>query len=356
MEGYCPAHIGRSPLAAPTTEPTNAFFRMGSLELAADQAMGIAIGADGTVYVEHGGANAEVFATDLSSQNPLWLYPTKSGAGPWTPAIGADGTVWMICATNAAQWCGRAPSGAIATVDPGVTDVVRSSVTIAGDGLLRWVDSNKALHALAVGNTGWSPPRNTYAIDGSDPAVTLDGRTIIDDDNGTAFIYDAGGSLIGSIDPMLMVPGNFGSAPVVTSDGSLAWGVISVGKLAILPPLSTTPTILTLPNDVEGIAAASDGTLFVTDINNRLHVIRNGAEVGTTVKGTTAPILAANNVLLVGGNLDLLAYDATQVPPRLLWKHTFDSDVTNVRLGNAGLIVVATVDQQGFGTLQAIKP
>ena len=355
MEGFCPAHVGRSPLAAPTTEPTSEFFRMPGLELAPDLAMGIAIDADGTVYVQHGGANAEVFATDLMSPTPLWQYPSQPGAGPWTPTIGADGTVWMVCATNQTQWCGRKPSGEIVTVDDS-GDVVRSSLTLAGDGLLRWIDANKTLHAVTVGSTGWMPPRTSFAMDGSDPAVALDGRTFINDDNGVTYVYDAAGTLVRMVDPNLVVPANnFGSTPVLAGDGRLAYAVFSTHSLVVVPTDLSSPAAVSLPEDPIGIAVDDASTLYVTDANRRLHVIRGTAEVGTPVLGATPPILAANHVLLVGANLDLRAYDTTQTPLALLWKHTFDTDVATVRLADNGVIVVATKDGGTSGSLRAIR-
>lgn len=356
MDGYCPAHIGRTGFDAPLTKPTTEIYRRPNLELDAVGTMGIAIDADGTVYVEHGETNPEVFATDLRSQTPLWQLPAPGGNGPYTPTIGADGTVWLICAADATSWCGRTPQGTIVTVSRAGSDVVRSAATIGGDGLLRWVDSNHFLHAAGPGAVGWSSPRASNAIDGSTPTVTKDGRTFITDDRGVETVFDASGGLITTIDPNLVVPGNFGSSVTITADGSSVYPVVSGSAIVVVPPSLTTPSVVALPADAKEIAEAADGTLYVVDVDHAIHIVRAGVEIAPPIAGWTEPILSGNGVLLAGADFDLLAYDITRMPPRLLWTYTFDTGVTTVRLAANGRIVVGTIDGSGTtGSLRAIE-
>ena len=195
---------------------------------------GVAIGADGTIYVgwnEYPARRSHWSA--LSPQGGVLWTLDLPGTGSSTPAIGADGTLYLgsYNVSDSGSW------GSLVAVDPGGSirwiledlDAIYSSPALGPDGTI-YVAGGRHVHAVdPQGEIQWTYETSGRTFSRSSPAVASDGT-----------IY---------------VGGNDHALHAINRDGSPQW-TFKTGDLIRAPP-----------------SIGADGTVYVPSYDGRLYAV-----------------------------------------------------------------------------------
>ena len=329
---------------------------------------GVAIGADGTIYV---GWNDDPAQTShwyaLSPQGGILWTVDVPGRTTWgMPAIGADGTLYFGSSIGTA--------GSLVAVDPGGSirwildnlDAISSSPALGPDGTIH-VAGGRHVHAVdSQGEIRWTyetPVRNFFI---SSPAVTSDGTIYVGGDDHSLHAINRDGSprwtfktgdLIRAppsvgVDGTIYVASYDGRLYAVGPDGSERWSVV----------------VMRPPEGFEGSRASvdsppsigPDGAIYVLgrgllainpDGSIRWHFDSNTSGYRTT------PILGADGSIYLASGPTVTALDAQG---RLLWDfepgnvpwddHFFASPA----IGVDGTIIATSVSYTDGGTIHGI--
>ena len=330
---------------------------------------GVAIGADGTIYV---GWNDDPAQTShwyaLSPQGGILWTVDVPGLTTWgMPAIGADGTLYF--------GSGIGSAGSLVAVDPGGSirwilnnlDAISSSPALGPDGTIH-VAGGRHVHAVdPQGEIRWTyetPVRNFFT---SSPAVASDGTIYVggDDDHLHAINRDGlprwtfkTGNLIRAppsigADGTIYVPSHDGRLYAVDPDGSERWSVVvmrnpegfEVSRASVDSPPSIGP----------------DGAIYV--LGRGLFAINPDGSIrwhfdSNTSGYRTTPILGADgNVYLASG----VAFTALDAQGRLVWDyHPGGHALSDVHvlaspaIGVDGTIIATSFSETDGGTIHGI--
>ena len=334
---------------------------------------GVAIGADGTIYVgwhEQAGERSHWYA--LSPQGGiLWTVDVPGLTLGGMPAIGADGTLYFGSSIGS----GDSVAGSLVAVDPGGSirwildglDRTSSSPAIGPDGTI-YVAGGR--HVQAVDPRG--EIRWTYEISPgiflSSPAVASDGTIYVGGDDHALHAINRDGSprwtfktgnlirapaSIGA-DGTIYVPSQDGRLYAVDPDGSERWSVV------VHPPppgyddfrvsVSSPPSI------------GPDGAIYV--LGQGLFAINPDGSIrwhfdSNTSGFRTTPILGADgNVYLASGP----AVTALDAQGRLLWDYVPGGGVpssfvwarASPAIGVDGTVVATSASRTDGGTIHGI--
>ena len=276
---------------------------------------GVAIGADGTIYV---GWN------DNSAQTSHWHALSPQGGILWTvdlpgtswstPAIGADGTLYLGLRGGSTGLAAVDPTGSVRWVLDNLA-VVSSSPAVGQDGTI-YVAGRRHVHAVDPrGEIQWTYASSHFT---SSPAVASDGTIYVGGTDANLHAINRDGSprwtfkksdLVSS-PPSIGRDGaiHFGTADgrvhAVNPDGSERWHV-SVRDGVVLSPPSIGP---------DGATYVLGDGLFAINPDGS---IRWHFHSGTSGFRTT-PILGANGNVYLGSGSAIVALDAQG---RLLWDY-----------------------------------
>ena len=288
---------------------------------------GVAIGADGTIYV---GWN------DSSTQRSHWSALSPQGSILWTvdlpstkwstPAIGADGTLYLGSRIGL--------TGSLVAVDPGGSirwvlddlDGILSSPALGPDGTI-YVAGGHHVHAVDPrGEIRWTyeTPGRTFSF--SSPAVASDGTIYVGGDDHALHAIGRDGSprwtfqtgdlirappSIGT-DGTIYVPSYDGRLYAVDPDGSERW---SVEVMRLPEGLEGSADVNSAPSigPAGAIYVLGDGLFVINpDGTIRWHFDTNASSWWTT------PILGADGNVYIGSGLSVTALDSQG---RLLWDY-----------------------------------
>ena len=329
---------------------------------------GVAIGAEGTIYV---GWN------DYPAQTSHWYALSPQGGILWTvdvpgltnwgmPAIGADGTLYFGSSIGSA--------GSLVAVDPGgsirwILDglgPISSSPALGPDGTIH-VAGGRHVHAVdPQGEIRWTyeTPVRTFTF--SSPAVASDGTIYVGGDDDALHAIDRDGSprwtfktgnlvrappSIGA-DGTIYVASYDGRLYAVDPDGSERW---SVGVMRTPEGFEDSSADVNSPPSI-----GPDGAIYV--LGRGLFAINPDGSIrwhfdSRTSSYRTTPILGADgNVYLASG----LAVTALDAQGRLLWDyepgsvpwdgHFFASPA----IGVDGTIIATSFSYTDGGTVHGI--
>lgn len=259
---------------------------------------GIAIGADGTIYVgtnEYGAHDSRWFA--LSPEGAVLWSLDLARTGSSTPAIGADGALYIGTGSTDAL------PGRLVAVNPDGTmrwvleDVegIRSSPAIGPDGAI-YAAGGHHLYAVDPGGIPrWIYANTSQVFAFSSPAVASDGTIYVGGTDGALYAIDHNGSLRWSFG----TSGIIQSSPSIGADGTIYVGSLD-GRLYAIDPEGIE--IWSLELDWRGVSASPsigpDGTIYVSA--GALYAVDPGGSVRWSYRSpvwTTTPILGADGTI-----------------------------------------------------------
>ena len=282
---------------------------------------GVAIGADGTIYVgwnDYPGQRSHWSA--LSPQGGILWTLDLPNTGSSTPAIGADGTLYL------GSWSDSGTGGSLIAVDPrgsirwvlGGLDAIWSSPALGPDGTIH-VAGGRHVHAVdPQGEIQWSYETPGRTFSRSSPAVASDGTIYvggmdqalhaINPDGSPRWTFQTGDLIRASpsigADGTIYVGSYDGRLYAVHPDGSERWSVV-VARGSVDSPPSIGP----------------DGAIYVLGRGlfaiNPEGSIRWHFDSGTSGFRST-PILGADGNVYIGAGPGVTALDAQG---RLLWDY-----------------------------------
>lgn len=327
---------------------------------------GVAIGADGTIYV---GWNDDPAQTShwyaLSPQGGILWTVDVPGRTTWgMPAIGADGTLYFGSSIGSA--------GSLVAVDPGGSirwildnlDRISSSPALGPDGTIH-VAGGRHVHAVdPQGEIRWTyeTPVRTFFI--SSPAVASDGTIYVGGDDDALHAINRDGSprwkfktgdlirappSIGA-DGTIYVASYDGRLYAVEPDGSERWSVVVMRHMgANSADVNSPPSI------------GPDGAIHV--LSRGLFAINPDGSIrwhfdSDTSSHRTTPILGADGNVYLGSGVAVTALDAQG---RLLWEYQPGGDVfsdvhvfASPAIGVDGTIIATSFSHTDGGTIHGI--
>ncbi|MXZ46322.1 MAG: PQQ-like beta-propeller repeat protein [Chloroflexi bacterium] len=330
---------------------------------------GVAIGADGTIYV---GWNDDPVQTShwyaLSPQGGILWTVDLPGLTKWgMPAIEADGTLYFGASIGSA--------GSLVAVDPGGSirwildglDAIASSPALGPDGTIH-VAGGRHVHAIdPQGEIRWTYETHVRTFFISSPAVASDGTIYvggndhslhaINPDGSPRWTFNTGDLIrappsIGA-DGTIYVPSHDGRLYAVDPDGSERWSVVVTrtpeGFERSRAAVDSPPSI-----GLDGAIYVLGRGLFAINPDGS---IRWHFDSGTSGYRTT-PILGADGNVYLGSGVTVTALDAQG---RLLWDYqpggAVFSDVhvfVSPAIGVDGTIIATSVSYTDGGTLHGI--
>lgn len=214
-----------------------------------------AIGADGTVYV--GSSDGRLYALNPANGSVRWQFNVRAFVTS-SPAIGADGTIYFG-AGDGRLYAVSAAGGLVWSVQ--TDNVIESSPAIGPDGTIYVGSYDRNVYAIAPnGVERWRYP--TGGIIYGSPALAR---------NGTIYV--------GSADQRLHA---------IAPDGTRRWDFGTNGDIQSSPVLGADGTVYFASTDLHFYAVAPDGTL------------RWRTFLNTTTASTAA--VRADGVIIVGAD------------------------------------------------------
>ncbi len=326
---------------------------------------GVAIGADGTIYL---GWN------DNPAQTSHWYALSPQGGILWTvdvpgltnwgmPAIGADGTLYFGSSIGSGGGLVAVdPKGSIRWILDGL-DRISSSPAIGPDGTI-YVAGGHQVHAVdPQGEIRWTyeTPIRTFTF--SSPAVASDGTIYVGGDDDHLHAIDRDGSLrwtfktgdliraspsIGA-DGTIYVASYDGRLYAVDPDGSERWSVVVMRHMgASSADVNSPPSI------------GPDGAIYV--LGRGLFAINPDGSIrwhfhSRTSSYRTTPILGADGSIYLASGPAVTALDAQG---RLLWDYEpgnvpwDDHFLASPAIGVDGTIIATSVSYTDGGTIHGI--
>jgi outer membrane protein assembly factor BamB len=321
---------------------------------------GLAIGADGTIYV-----GADDFAANLSR----WSAMSPQGAVRWTadlpltarstPAIGADGTLYLGSrSTSAGNFAGRLiavdPRGSVRWMLEEI-DGIRSSPATGPDGTIYAAGFRHVYAVDPRGQIRWSyeTPVNVFFL--SSPAVASDGTIYVGGEDTFLYAIKSDGALRWTF----KTNGRIRSSPSVGADGTIYFGSMDGRLYAVRPDGTERWSVLLDDRGVNSSPSVGpDGTIYVGGAGG-VFAIDPGGSVrwnygGPSAPVETTPILGADGTVYIGAHFGIVALDARG---NLLWDFgSGNRGGGSPAIGADGTIVWTSFSQESYeGSLHAIR-
>lgn len=296
-----------------------------------------AIGADGTIYV--GSHDAQLYA--INPDGTLkWAYPTINDIYS-SPALGPDGTVYFGGFDG--NLTALRPDGSLkwAYVD-GAS--VLSSPLVGSDGIIYYGSPNNSVRALYPdGTLKWS-----YVTGGevqSCPALGADGTIYAGCSDNELYAINPGGTLKWAYTAADQVK----SSPAIGSDGTIYIGCEDHNLYAIFPDGSLKWTFPTGSNVSSSPALGADGTIYVGSDDSKLYAIHPDGSLawaytaGGNIEG--APAIGTDGTIYFGSFNNKL--NAIKPNGTLKWSYTTGGLVlSSPAIGADGTVYAGCADNK----------
>ena len=321
---------------------------------------GVAIGADGTIYVGWNDSPAQTshwYA--LSPQGGILWTVDLPNTGWSTPAIGADGTLYL--------GSGIGPStGSLVAVDPGGSvrwvlddlDGISSSPAIGPDGTI-YVAGGHHVHAVDPrGEIQWTYETSDDIFAFSSPPVASDGTIYVGGMDDRLYAIDRDGSPRWTFKASDRV----WSPPSIGRDGTVYFGTVDGLLYSVNPDGSERWSVSVSHTRVQSPPSiGQDGAIYV--LGTGLFAINPDGSIrwhfhSRTSGYWTTPILGADGNVYVGVGFAVTALDAQG---RLLWDYQPGGDVfsdvdvsASTAIGVDGTIIATSFSFSDGGTIHGI--
>jgi outer membrane protein assembly factor BamB len=302
-----------------------------------------AVGADGTVYV---GCYDHKLLAIQSNGTLKWAYLTGSLVGS-SPAIGADGTVY-VGSMDSKLYALNQDSTLKWSYTTG--DMVNSSPAIGADGTVYVGSKDCKLYAINPdGTLKWSYTTDEVVF--SSPAIGADGTVYIGSMDNKLYAIKQNGSLKWSYTTGGAIP----TSPAIGADGTVYIGDNDYNLYAINPDGTLKWSYATGYRMHSTPAIGADGTVYVGSDDNKLYALNPDGSLkwSYTTGGDVAssPAIGADGTVYVGSNDNKLY--ALNPDGTLKWSYTTGDDVaSSPAIGADGTVYVGSVDYKlyAFGT------
>ncbi len=316
-----------------------------------------AIGADGTVYIgSTDGSLYALYPTPSGTVGALKWSFTTGGAVDASPAIGADGTVYI--GSNNDNVYAISPSGALTWSYP-TLGAVDASPAIGADGTVYIGSTDGSLYALyptpsgTFGALKWSCP--TGGPVNASPAIGMDG-TVYVQSSGAIYALDpingglkwsttaAGGSLLGA-------------SPAIGPDGTIYIGSSKDNYVYALNPTDASVKWSTRPGAnalYDSPAVGADGTVYIGYQDGKVYALSptDGSvtwshQTSNYIEGSSAAIGADGTVYI--GSLDNSLYALNPTDGTVKWSYPTGGKVySSPAIGADGTIYVGSEDRRVY--------
>lgn len=267
-----------------------------SLPLGASPDAGVAVAADGTIYVA---AGSTLRAVDPGGQLE-WSAHT-GGVARSTPAIAPDGTIYVATDDSDASLLAVDPAGRVQWILGGLGRIL-SSPAIDRDGTIYVASLDSTLYALdPAGRRKWAfHARGAFHF--SSPALSADGAIIVGAEDGRLYAVDPDGRERWTF----QTDGRIWSSPAIALDGAIYFGSHD-GHIYALTADGEQQWSVDLGEEVwSSPAIGADGTIYVgargvhaLDPTGRRKWSFEGAFPSTRVVST--PLVAADGSIYFSG-------------------------------------------------------
>jgi outer membrane protein assembly factor BamB len=269
-----------------------------------------AIGADGTVYVGSGDGN--LYALNAKGTRK-WSYFT-GGEVSSSPAIGADGTIYVgsgdgnlyaINPDGTLKW-----SCATNSANPNPF-YLSSSPAISADGTIYVGSGDGSLYAINPnGNLKWSYATLTYYLGiASSPAIGADGTIYVGSDDNRLYALNPDGTLKWSYSDNPDCPGT-SSSPAIDADGTIYVGLsgpLCFDGLYAINPDGTRKWAHYVGPSPSTPAIGADGTIYVGSYGSFQAINPDGTERWSYLadwvvmsSGQSSPVIARDGTIYFG--------------------------------------------------------
>jgi outer membrane protein assembly factor BamB/PKD repeat protein len=310
MFGMDPQHHRRSPYVGAQTDNVKWTFTTGGAIRSSP-----AIGADGTIYV--GSDDGRLYAIKPNG-NLRWSY-NLGDLVPSSPAIGSDGTVYIGC------WNGNYyainPNGTLKWTFP-TGGAIGSSATVGPDGTIYCGSNDEHLYAINPdGSLKWSYAAGdaVYSV----PAIAATGTIYIGSlTDGKLHAVRPDGSLKWTY----TTGGWIDSSPAVASDGTVYVGSQDHLLYAVNPDGSLKWTFTTAGDIHSSPGIGLDGTIYIGSGDGNIYAINaDGSNrwAYKTFAAFVSPTIGADGTVYAGCWLSRFALNADG---SVLWSYSCSDD------------------------------
>ncbi|MBC6949390.1 PKD domain-containing protein [candidate division KSB1 bacterium] len=251
-----------------------------------------AIGADGTIYIQQD----DVYALDPNGTQK-WRFHTSSSAV--SPAIGTDGTIYVGSDKLYALNPDGTPKWAFA-----FGSYVVSSPALGADGTIYFGAINHKLYALNPNGTEkWAFTTGDWVT--SSPAIGADGTIYVGSNDNKLYALNPNGT-----QKWALTIGSYGgSSPAIGVDGTIYHLGPRNAKLYAINPNGTQKWAFTIADNDGGVVESSpaigiDGTIYVGSWDNKLYAINSdGTSKWAFTTGDevdSSPAIGADGTIYVG--------------------------------------------------------
>ena len=320
---------------------------------------GVAIGADGTIYVGWNDSPAQrSHWSALSPQGGLLWTLDLPNTGWSTPAIGANGTLYL--------GSGIGLTGSLVAVDPAGSvrwvldglDGISSSPAIGPDGTI-YVAGGRHVHAVDPrGEIRWTYETAGRTFGFSSPAVASDGTIYVGGDDHALHAVNRDGSPRWTFKASDRV----WSPSSIGPDGAIYFGTLDGLLHAVNPDGSERWSVSVSHTSVQSAPSIGpDGAIYV--LGTGLYAINPDGSIrwhfhSRTSGYWTTPILGADGNVYIGVGFAVTALDAQG---RLLWEYQPGGDVlsdvevtASTAIGVDGTIIATSFSVSDGGTIHGI--